>query len=213
MVSAARAPWVDLVLRQRRLVRDRPLVMAVIDETASWRAAIGTAVDDGADLIDIGDDLQQIEWTRETYPDLAISVRTERGEHAEQACLAGADALNDGWGNADPGVLDAALRNGTGYVGAKPDGLPEGGLVRVADDLTALGALVDAGSRVLFDVADSTAPSEDRLAEVVASTALAARAGATVVRTRDVRATRHAVEMVASILGARPPSRPERWLG
>lgn len=218
MVSAASAPWVDLVFRGRRLARDRALVMAVIDEAViddapSWREAIGTAVEQGADLIDVGDDRELVEWARETFPDLAISVRTERGERAERACLAGADVLNDGWGRADSGVLDAAARYGAGYLGAvDADGLPRGALVRVAADLTALGELVDGGRPVLFDLAELSSRGEDRLAEVVASAALAARAGAAIVRAREVRATRHAVEMVASIVGTRPPSRPERWL-
>jgi dihydropteroate synthase len=40
----------------------------------------------------------------------------------------------------------------------------------------------------------------------LAATALAAAAGARVFRAHDVAATRRTVEMVASILGTRPPS-------
>ena len=88
-------------------------------------------------------------------------------------------------------------------------------LVRVGADpagLARLGELVDAGWQVLVDAADRSAPTTDRLAEALASTTLAAKAGAVVLRSRYVRATRHAAEMVSSILGTRPQSRPERWL-
>ena len=226
---------VSAVFHDRRLTRNRALVMAVIDAAPSdpvQREVIRRAVDEGADLIGIGaldaSGLPLVEWARKTYPDLAISVRTERPDLAEQANLAGADLLDDGWGSADSGVLDAAVRHGSGYIcAATPDqvgrvsasGIPRTGvLVRVAPDPTSLAQLpelVHDGWLVLVDDDANTTPGilpEDRLAGALAVTALAARAGAVVIRTRHVRATRHAVEMVASILCTRPPSRPQRWL-
>ncbi len=53
---------------------------------------------------------------------------------------------------------------------------------------------------------------EERGEGTLAATALAAAAGARVFRAHDVAATRRTVEMVASILGARPPSRCVRGL-
>ncbi|OZM72669.1 dihydropteroate synthase [Amycolatopsis antarctica] len=144
---------VDLVFRGRRIERDRALVMAIVNRTPDSfydhgatfeeeiaRNAIRQAVHDGADLVDIGgvpaspgpevtvDEelarvLPTIEWARETYPDLVISVDTFRHEVAERVCEAGADLLNDTWGGADPKILDVAARYGAGYVCAHVDGL------------------------------------------------------------------------------------------
>lgn len=52
----------------------------------------------------------------------------------------------------------------------------------------------------------------ERLAGTLAATALAADAGAAVFRAHDVGATRQVLEMVSSIRGGRPPSRPHRGL-
>ena len=149
-MSAVSDPRVDLVFRDRRLVRDRALIMAVVDAAASSDAArheaIRQAVGDGADLVDLVDlvDLGEpldddglrrlvslVEWTRATYPGLAISVRTDRRAVAEQARVAGADLFDDGWGTAEPGVLDVAVRSGAGYLCADEPGR--------ADHVTARG--------------------------------------------------------------------------
>jgi dihydropteroate synthase len=53
---------------------------------------------------------------------------------------------------------------------------------------------------------------EERGEGTLAATALAAAAGARVFRAHDVAATRRTVEMVASILGTRPPARVVRGL-
>jgi dihydropteroate synthase len=53
---------------------------------------------------------------------------------------------------------------------------------------------------------------EDRLTGTVAVTALAAEAGAQVFRVHEVRQTRHALEMIASIMGSRPLSGNGRWI-
>ena len=49
-------------------------------------------------------------------------------------------------------------------------------------------------------------PADERLEGSLAATAVAAWLGATVFRAHDVRATRRAIDMVASIRGERPPS-------
>jgi dihydropteroate synthase len=144
---------IDLVFRGRRLAGDRALVMGIINRTPDSfydhgatfdeeiaRAAITKAVNDGADLIDIGgipaspgpevtiDEeirrvLPTLEWARDTYPDLVISVDTFRHEVADRLCQAGADLLNDTWGGWDTAILDVAARYGAGYVCAHVNGL------------------------------------------------------------------------------------------
>ena len=52
----------------------------------------------------------------------------------------------------------------------------------------------------------------DRLEGTLAATALAAAAGARVFRAHEVAATRRTVDMVASIVGTRPPARTVRAL-
>ena len=53
---------------------------------------------------------------------------------------------------------------------------------------------------------------DDRAEGTLAATSVAAMMGARVFRTHDVRATRRTVEMVASIVGTRPPARTVRGL-
>lgn len=288
-------PAVDLAFRGRRLVRDRALVMAIVNRTpdsfydhgATWhedaaRAAIRRAVDEGADVIDIGgvpagpgpevtvaEELRRIlptiEWTRATFPDIVISVDTYRHEVAEQVCRAGADVLNDTWGAADPAMLDVAAEFGTGYICAHADGATprteppppryddvvaavvadttalaekavargvprEGVLIDPAIDFTKntfqsltvlrrFRELVDTGWPVLAALSNKDVITEtldvdvtDRVNGTLAATALAARDGAVMFRAHQVRETRHVLEMVASIVGTRPPARPVRLL-
>ena len=53
---------------------------------------------------------------------------------------------------------------------------------------------------------------DERLEGTLAATALAASAGAAIFRAHDVVATRRVLEMTASIVGTRPPSRTVRGL-
>ena len=128
----------DLTFRGRPVRGDRALIMGIVDPTSpstrardeDARTEIRRAADDGADVIDLGgipvehraSEQQEIdrivpavEWARATFPDAVLSVDTNRGAVAEQACRAGADLLNDLGGNTG-GVLDAAAAHGTGYV-------------------------------------------------------------------------------------------------
>ena len=285
---------VDLMFRGRRLVRDRALVMAIVNRTPdsfydngatfeeqSARAAITRAVQDGADLIDIGgipaspgpevtvDEeirrvLPAVEWARETYPELVISVDTYRHEVADRVCRAGADLLNDTWGGWDPVMLNVAAQYGTGYVCAHAGGLTprtdpcrpryedvvasvveyttrlaeqavtrgvprQGVLIDPAIDfakntqhslllLRNADALVDTGWPVLMPLSNKNVVGEtldvgleDRLIGTLAATALSAQRGVAMFRAHQVRETLHTLEMVASIVGTRPPARVERY--
>jgi dihydropteroate synthase len=136
----------ELVIRGRRPVRDRALVMAIVNRTPdsfydhgatfaddAAKAAIDRAVAEGADMIDIGgvaaspgDDVgvdeeirrvvPTVEYIRERYPDIVISIDTWRHEVGAAACRAGADLLNDAWAGFDPKLIDVAAEFGAGYV-------------------------------------------------------------------------------------------------
>src|SRR5262245_49636035 len=106
------------------------------------KSAAKRVVDEGADAIDVGGvkagpgdavDAEMetarvvpfIEWLRDEFPDLLISVDTWRAEVAKRACAAGADLINDTWAGADPGLPEVAAEFGAGLVcshtgGAKP---------------------------------------------------------------------------------------------
>lgn len=139
-------PAVDLEFRGRRIVSDRPLVMAIVNRTPdsfydqgatfaaeAARTAVARAVDEGADMIDLGGVAASpgeevtaaeeaarvvplVEWARDRYPDLLISIDTWRHEVGDAACRAGADILNDAWAAADPKLIDVAAAHGAGYV-------------------------------------------------------------------------------------------------
>jgi dihydropteroate synthase len=135
-----------VVLRGRRLPADRAAVMAIVNRTpdsffdggAAFREqdamdAVSRAVDEGADLVDIGGvkagvgpEVTQAEEirrvvpfvarVRERFPDLPISVDTWRSGVAASACEAGADLINDTWAGADPALGEVAARFGAGIV-------------------------------------------------------------------------------------------------
>lgn len=102
-------------------------------EEAAARAAVRRAAEEGADVLDIGgvtaspgaevgtaEEIRRViptvEWAREHYPDLLISVDTWRHEVGDAACRAGADLINDAWGAADPELIDVAAEHGAGYL-------------------------------------------------------------------------------------------------
>jgi dihydropteroate synthase len=103
--------------------------------------AVGRAVADGADIVDIGgvkagpgDEVtpaQEIDRVaglvaavRQRHPGVVISVDTWRAEVGEVVAQAGADLLNDAWGGVDPGLISVAARYGTGLVCSHAGGLP-----------------------------------------------------------------------------------------
>lgn len=286
---------VDLTFRGRRIVRDRALVMAIVNRTpdsfydkgATFAPdaaldAVRRALDDGADIIDIGgvragpgvdvdaaEEAQRtvpfIEVVRETFPQAVISTDTWRADVAAKTLAAGADIVNDTWEGAEPEIVDVAASAGAGFVcshtGGSPPrtrphrvayddvvadviavttaaaedavarGVPREGilidpthdfgkntwhgleLLRRADELVASGwPVLMALSRKDFVGETLDLPPDERLEGTLAATALAAAAGCAVFRAHDVVATRRVLEMTASIVGDRPPARPERGL-
>ncbi|WP_243789863.1 dihydropteroate synthase [Saccharopolyspora gloriosae] len=134
---------------------DRALVMAIVNRTRdsffdrgatfaaeAALAAVDAAVEDGADIVDIGGvragaqgervDVDEesrrvvpfVAAVRERHPDLVISVDTWRGTVARRVCEAGADLLNDTWAGADPEVARVAAEFGVGVVCSHTGGLP-----------------------------------------------------------------------------------------
>jgi dihydropteroate synthase len=86
-------------------------------------------------------------------------------------------------------------------------------LTRRLDELVQTGwPVLVALSRKDFIGETLDLPAEERLAGSLAATAVCAWQGAAVFRTHDVRATRQALDMVASILGTRPPATARRGL-
>ena len=168
----------ELIFRGRKVSRDRALLMAIVNRTPdsfydngiTWsedaaRTAIGKAIDEGADVVDVGgipaspgpevtpaQEIERvvptIEWMRAEFPDLVISVDTWRHEVVDAVLKAGADLINDTWGGVDPEVLTVTGQYGAGNVCTHVGGLtPRTDPVRphydnvvasVRDDLTAL---------------------------------------------------------------------------
>lgn len=152
LVAGPSAPT-QMVIRGRRLSRDRALIMAIVNRTpdsfydngATWapeaaQAAIGDAVAAGADVVDLGgvpaspgqdvsvaEELDRVvptlRWARERFPDLVISIDTYRAEVADACLAAGADLVNDSWAGWDPEILSATAAHGAGYVCAHTGGL------------------------------------------------------------------------------------------
>lgn len=164
MFSSTAAPLPTLC--GRPVATDRALVMAIVNRTpdsfydrgatftdAAAMDAVARAVDEGADLVDIGgvkagpgDSVDAAEETRRVvpfvaairakYPELLISVDTWRAEVAAAALGQGADLINDTWAGADPDLVPVAAAHGAGVVcshtgGAVPRTRPH--RVRYAD--------------------------------------------------------------------------------
>jgi dihydropteroate synthase len=137
---------IKLEFRGRSIVRDRAVVMAIVNRTpdsfydkgatfadGDALAAVDRAVADGADIVDVGgvkagpgsevdvdEEIRRVvpfvAAIRDRHPDLVISVDTWRHEVGRLACEAGADLLNDTWAGADPRLAEVAAEFGTGYV-------------------------------------------------------------------------------------------------
>jgi dihydropteroate synthase len=154
MAGAIPRAGVDVRLRGRTFGPDHPVVMAVVNRTpdsfyaparhdaAGADAAVARAVEEGADLVDLGgvragrgprvdvdEEIERVvplvERVRARHPDLLVSVDTWRAEVARAAALAGADLLNDTWAGHDPRLVEVAAEFGLGVVcshtgGAEP---------------------------------------------------------------------------------------------
>jgi dihydropteroate synthase len=136
----------EIRFRGRAMRRDRALIMAIVNRTPDSfydhgstfardqaLVAVERAVDEGADIIDIGgvkagpgaevdvpEEIRRVvpfvAEVRERFPELAISVDTWRHEVGRLACQEGADLLNDTWAGADPKLAEVAAEFGAGYV-------------------------------------------------------------------------------------------------
>ncbi|WP_066584775.1 dihydropteroate synthase [Cellulomonas timonensis] len=135
----------DLRLRDRTFGPGHPLVMAVVNRTpdsfyaaarfddAGADAAVERAVEEGADLVDLGgvragrgprvgaDEeiarvIPLVERVRARHPDLLVSVDTWRADVAQAAARAGADLINDTWAGHDPALVEVAAEHGLGVV-------------------------------------------------------------------------------------------------
>ena len=176
----------NVILRGRPLPTDRAAVMAIINRTpdsffdpgatfteSAAMLAVGSAVEQGADLVDIGgvkagvgrevDVSEEIDrvvpfiaQVRAAFPELIISVDTWRSEVAARACEAGADLINDTWAGADPELAAVAARFGAGIVcshtgGAAPRtnpfrvSYPDVVAAVIAETTAAARRMVDAG--------------------------------------------------------------------
>ncbi|KQY23653.1 dihydropteroate synthase [Cellulomonas sp. Root485] len=111
-------------------------------DDASADDAVARAVDEGADIVDLGgvragrgprveaaDEIQRViplvRRVRARHPDLVISVDTWRAEVARAAADEGADLVNDTWAGHDPALMEVAAERGLGIVcshtgGARP---------------------------------------------------------------------------------------------
>ncbi|MSY33314.1 MAG: dihydropteroate synthase [Actinobacteria bacterium] len=96
-------------------------------------AAVDRAIDEGADIIDIGgvkagpgefvdaeEEIRRtvnfVEAVRAKHDAIIISVDTWRHEVGEKVCEAGADILNDAWGGVDPHLAEVAAQFKVGLV-------------------------------------------------------------------------------------------------
>ncbi|GIJ77184.1 dihydropteroate synthase [Micromonospora phaseoli] len=143
----------ELRLGGRTFGSDELVVMAIVNRTpdsffdrgATYHSdsalrAVQRAVDEGAEIVDIGgvkagpgadvDVTEEIRRTVDTiaavraaFPEVVISIDTWRAEVAVEAVAAGADLLNDTWSGADPALARVAAQTGAGLVCSHAGGL------------------------------------------------------------------------------------------
>ncbi|WP_369794787.1 dihydropteroate synthase [Cellulomonas sp. HZM] len=138
-------PVAGAPLRLRGRTLDGPVVMAVVNRTTdSFYAparydedgaleAVARAVDEGADLVDLGgvragrgpevtteDEIARVvpvvARVRAAFPDVLVSVDTWRAPVARAAADEGADLVNDTWAGHDPELVHVAAECGLGIV-------------------------------------------------------------------------------------------------
>jgi dihydropteroate synthase len=154
-VDVTHAQPAVLVLRGRVFDAGRPAVMAIVNRTTdsffagnrhadldSALRALDAAVEQGADIVDVGGVragqegepvsaaqevdrvLPFLERARAAYPDLALSLDTWRSEVARAARHVGIDLVNDTWAGHDPDLVTVAAGLGAGVVVSHTGGLP-----------------------------------------------------------------------------------------
>jgi dihydropteroate synthase len=144
---------VQLSLGRRAFAADEFAIMAIVNRTpdsfydggvnldlSAALAAVAHAVDEGADLVDVGgvragygppvdasEELRRVlpvvQGVRARFPDLVISVDTWRATVAREVVAAGADLINDTWAGSDPELVHVAATTGAGLVCSHTGGL------------------------------------------------------------------------------------------
>jgi dihydropteroate synthase len=228
-VKAGPGPLVDVAEEVRRVVpfvaavRDRhPDVVISVD---TWRGEVGRlAVAEGADLLNdtwAGHDPTLAEVAAEAGVGIVCShtgaaVPRTRPHRVRYADIV-ADVIDEVCGHAERLVglgvpKEGILIDPTHDFGKNTfHGLT---LLRRCDELVATGwpVLMALSNKDFVGEALGVGAVTDRLEGTLAATALAAAAGARVFRAHEVVATRRTVDMVAAILGNRPPQRTVRAL-
>lgn len=180
----------ELTFRGRTVVRDRPLIMAIVNRTPDSfydkgrtfaddhaKDAIASAVAEGADIVDIGgvsarpgpevtidEEIRRvvptIAWARDKFPDLVLSVDTWRPAVADAACEAGADLINDNWAAAEPDILEVAASHGAGYVCCHTDGIAPRTYPTRIDYDDIIAAVIDDTTRLAEAAVRAGVPAE-----------------------------------------------------
>jgi dihydropteroate synthase len=228
-VKAGPGPEVDVAEEIRRVVpfvaavRDRyPDVVISVD---TWRAPVGRlAVAEGADLLNdtwAGHDPELGEVAAATGAGMVCShtgsARPRTRPHRVRYADVVADVVAEVCGRAEwlvgLGVPRAGILIDPTHDFGKNTfhGLA---LLRRCDELVATGwpVLMALSNKDFVGETLGVAEVTDRLEGTLAATALAAAAGARVFRAHEVGATRRTVDMVAAIVGDRPPARTVRGL-
>jgi dihydropteroate synthase len=228
-VKAGPGPEVDVAEEVRRVV---PFVAAVrarhpdvVISVDTWRGEVGRlAVAEGADLLNdtwAGADPTLGEVAAETGVGIVCShtggTQPRRRPHRVRYADVVADVLADVRRQAERLVGLGVPREGI-LVDPTHDfgkntfhGLT---LLRRCDELVASGwpVLMALSNKDFVGEALGVTEVTDRLEGTLAATALAAAAGARVFRVHEVAATRRTLDMVAAVLGTRPPARTVRAL-
>ncbi|WP_083845411.1 dihydropteroate synthase [Pseudonocardia dioxanivorans] len=228
-VKAGPGPVVDVAEETRRVV---PFVAAVrarhpdvVISVDTWRGEVGRlAVAEGADLLNdtwSGADPTLAEVAAGTGAGIVCShtgkavprLRPHRVRYADVV----ADVIAEVTGQAERLVAMGVPREGI-LVDPTHDfgkntfhGLA---LLRRLDELVATGwpVLMALSNKDFVGETLGVAEVTERLEGTLAATALAAAAGARMFRAHEVAETRRVVEMVAAIVGTRPPARTVRAL-
>ena len=228
-VKAGPGPDVDVAEEVRRVV---PFVAAVrarhpdvVISVDTWRGEVGRlAVAEGADLLNdtwAGADPTLAEVAAATGVGIVCShtggAEPRRRPHRVRYADVVADVLADVCGQAERLVELGVPREGilidpTHDFGKNTfHGLA---LLRRCDELVASGwpVLMALSNKDFVGEALGVTEVTERLEGTLAATALAAAAGAKVFRAHEVAATRRTLDMVAAVVGTRPPARTVRAL-
>jgi dihydropteroate synthase len=228
-VKAGPGPEVDAAEEIRRVVpfvaavRDRhPDVVISVD---TWRAEVGRlAVAEGADLLNdtwAGADPRLGEVAAEAGVGIVCSHTGGRAPRQRPHRVRYADVVAEVVADLC-GMAERLVALGVPPEGILIDPTHDFGkntfhslaLVRHCDRLVATGwpVLMALSNKDFIGEALGVAGVADRLEGTLAATTLAAAAGARVFRAHEVAATRRTVDMVATVLGSRPPARTVRAL-